>query len=266
MQDASLSSFPVHSPGGDERSAHLRIQAWLEGLISSGVLEPEDRLPAEVEMASAFGVSRTTLRQALGSLESKGFLIRKRGRWGGTFIARPKLEYDLPGLLGFTEQMRRSQARPGARVIDAATMTPTVEVRQALRLGRRGKVHRVVRVRSANGEPVALEESSYPAELLPDFLSEALTESLYALLGKRGYAPFSATEVLEPVKASADQAALLNVEVDAALLLVARTAFDREGTPIEHALDYFRPDRMRIVLRTQVDGAPHAEVLPAPRR
>jgi hypothetical protein len=43
-------------------------------------------------------------------------------------------------------------------------------------------------------------------------------------------------------------------------MLVQRTAYDIEGRPAEHSFDYFRPDRMRITLRTQVDGSPVAEV------
>ena len=74
-------------------------------------------------MAGALGVSRMTLRQALNGLESKGLLVRKRGRWGGSFVAKPRFDYELSGLPGFTEQMRRSNALAGARVIEAATVT-----------------------------------------------------------------------------------------------------------------------------------------------
>ncbi len=158
---------------GDDRPAHVRIEEWLERLISSGQLKPEDRLPSEVGMAGALGVSRMTLRQALNGLESKGLLVRKRGRWGGSFVARPRFDYELSGLPGFTEQMRRSNALAGARVIEAATINPEPEVRGALRLLRRQKVHRIVRVRSANREPVAVEVNSYPAELFPGLLSGA---------------------------------------------------------------------------------------------
>jgi GntR family transcriptional regulator len=259
MDDPVLRTYP-HREAGDDRPAHVRIEEWLERLINSGALRLEDRLPSEVDMATALGVSRMTLRQALGMLEGKGLLVRKRGRWGGSFVARPRLEYDLSGLPGFTEQMRRSNAVAGARVIEAATVSPAPEVRQALQLGRRDKVHRVVRVRSANREPVALEVSSFPAEVFPDLLSGPLAGSLYVALRRLGHPPFSATEVLEPVIASAEHASLLWMAEGAPLLAVQRTAWDIEGRPVEHSVDYFRPDRMRITLRTQVDGVPRAEV------
>ncbi len=257
--DPVLRSYP-NLEAGDDRPAHVRIEEWLEGLINSGALSLDDRLPSEVDMAAALGVSRMTLRQSLNMLESKGLLVRKRGRWGGSFVTRPRFDYNLSGLPGFTEQMRRSNALAGARVIEAVTVNPAPEVRQALQLGRREKVHRVVRVRSANREPVALEVNSYPAGMFPDLLTFSMTGSLYAVLRGLGHAPFSATEVLEPVIASSEYASLLWTAEGSPLMLVQRTAYDIEGRPVEHSFDYFRPDRMRITLRTQVDGTPTAEL------
>lgn len=257
--DPVLRSLP-DLRAGDERPTHVRIEEWLERLINSGQLQPEHRLPSEVELAGALCVSRMTLRQALGGLEAKGLLVRRRGRWGGNFVARPRFEYDLSGVPGFTEQIGRAHARAGARVIEAITTIPSAEVRHALQLRRGERIHQIVRVRSANREPVALEDTSYPAELFPDFLAQPLTGSLYVLLRRYGHAPFSATEVLEPVSATGDQAKLLRMNEGAPLMLVTRTVRDVEGRPVEHSLDYFRPDRMRITLRTQVDGAPSASV------
>jgi GntR family transcriptional regulator len=259
MDDPVLRSYP-NLEAGDDRPAHVRIEEWLEGLINSGALSLDDRLPSEVDMAAALGVSRMTLRQSLNMLESKGLLVRKRGRWGGSFVTRPRFDYNLSGLPGFTEQMRRSNALAGARVIEAVTVNPAPEVRQALQLGRREKVHRVVRVRSANREPVALEVNSYPAGMFPDLLTFSMTGSLYAVLRGLGHAPFSATEVLEPVIAASEYANLLWTVEGSPLMLVQRTAYDIEGRPVEHSFDYFRPDRMRITLHTQVDGTPTAEV------
>jgi len=121
-------------------------------------------------------------------------------------------------------------------------------------------------VRSANREPVAVEVNSYPAALFPDLLSQSLTGSLYALLRGSGHPPFSATEVLEPVIASPEYADLLWMAAGSPLMLVQRTAYDQEGRPVEHSYDYFRPDRMRITLRTQADAAPRAEIEPARER
>lgn len=232
--------------------AHARIEQWLERLITTGRLRPEDKLPAEVELATALGVSRMTLRQALSTLEAKGLLVRRRGRWGGSFVAEPRIEVDLSGVPGFTEQMRRAHVRAGARVLRAETVPASAEVRRALGLRRGAEVHVVVRVRSANRSPLALEESHFPADLFPDLLSNRLTGSVYALLRRSGSSPHSALEELAPAKATEEQAALLRIDRDDPLLRITRTAFAEDGRPVEHACDHFRADRARITLRTSV--------------
>lgn len=65
--------------------------------IRIGVLEPGDRLPPERDLAEQFGISRSTLRQALATLTESGHLIALRGRAGGTFVsAAPPVASDAP--------------------------------------------------------------------------------------------------------------------------------------------------------------------------
>ncbi|MGO2860299.1 MAG: FadR/GntR family transcriptional regulator, partial [Brevibacterium sp.] len=47
-----------------------------------------DKLPAERELAARIKVSRATLRQALGELQTAGIVTVQRGRYGGTFVTR----------------------------------------------------------------------------------------------------------------------------------------------------------------------------------
>jgi len=235
--------------------AHARIGHWLTGLIESGQLETGDQLPPELDIAAALGVSRMTLRQALSTLATNGLLEPRRGRYGGNFVTQPRFDYNLTGLPGFTEQMRHAHVEAGARVIHATTRVAPDEVRNALRLKRTGEVHEVVRVRSANGLAIALEETFVPASLFPGLLALDLTDSLYDLMSKDfDLGPHTAEEVVEPAIATEQQAELLDIESGQPLLLVIRTSFTIDGTPVEFAHDYFRPDRTRLRLRSQVSG------------
>ncbi|MGI8626205.1 MAG: GntR family transcriptional regulator [Geodermatophilaceae bacterium] len=243
--------------------AHVRIAYWLERLIVSRRVLAGDKLPSEVQLASILGVSRMTLRHALASVEAKGLLERRRGRFGGNFVAEPKFDFMLSGLPGFTEQMRRAHVEAGAHVVRAVTRTPPSDVRTALKLRRGDQVHEVIRVRSGNGEPVALEETYLPASVFIGMLSFDLTDSLYSVM-QREYArgPYSADELVEPIKATPQQAELLNVDLGDVLLLVTRTSYSNDGTPVEFSRDHFRPDRTRILLRTHVEQGMVAEASP----
>ncbi|MBA3233880.1 MAG: GntR family transcriptional regulator [Propionibacteriales bacterium] len=231
--------------------AHVRIEQWLTGLIDAGDLLVGTKLPKEKDLAASLGVSRMTLRQSLGSLESRGVVERIPGRQGGTFIRRPPIECDITGLAGFTEQLRRGQVRASARVVSAAVIPAARTVALALELPTETDVYEVVRVRSARRRPLALERSYLPAELFPALLDKGLSGSLYARM-RRDYdlAPHSATEYLEPFIATNVEAGLLEVEGGSALLLIERTARTTGGQPVEYARDLFRPDRIRICVHT----------------
>ncbi|TYB54199.1 GntR family transcriptional regulator [Nonomuraea sp. PA05] len=235
--------------------AHVQIERWLLASIAGGELTPGDRLPGERELAGRLGVSRMTLRQALASLERDGVLLRVPGRSGGAFVAEPRpaprIDCDLTGLAGFTEQMRRAHLRAEARILRAATVPAPAAAARALGVAPGEPVHEVARVRSAGRSPVALERSYFPR--LPGLLDEDLTGSLYALLATRyDLEPRTATEHLDPVIAQPAEAAELGIEPGAPLMLIERTAYAADGTPVEYARDLFRPDRVRITVRSGV--------------
>lgn len=233
--------------------AHTRIEQWLVDAIAKGEISPGDRLPAERDFAAALGVSRMTLRQALAGLERKGVLVRIPGRAGGAFVAEPKIECDLTGVAGFTAQMRRAHLRAGAKVLRAETVAASRPVAKALEVAAGTLVHEIVRVRSANRTPLALERSSFPAGPFPDLLDHRLGGSLYSLLARHyDQEPHTATEYLEPVSASADEAGLLGVDEGAPLMLIERTAYSVAGLAVEFARDLFRADRIRIMVRSGV--------------
>jgi DNA-binding FadR family transcriptional regulator len=55
--------------------------------IRLGLLPPGTRLPSERELAEELSISRSTLRQALTTLVQSAYLVSRRGRSGGTFVA-----------------------------------------------------------------------------------------------------------------------------------------------------------------------------------
>ena len=75
---------PVRSGNAYEETVGRLLQA-----IRLGVVPPGERLPAGRDLAAKLGVSRVTLREALGTLQSTGYLEARRGRYGGTFVRDP---------------------------------------------------------------------------------------------------------------------------------------------------------------------------------
>jgi GntR family transcriptional regulator len=232
-------------------TVHAQIEDWLAGEIAAGALVPGDRLPAEQDLAAWFGVSRMTLRHALGELARRGLVTKAVGRRGGTFVAAAKLEQDLTTLAGFSEQLRRGGMVAGARVLSAVQRPAGPAVAAALRLAPGDLVYAVRRLRLADGHPIAIEYSQFPAARFPGLLECPLDGSLYELLEHHyDQRPQRARESLEPVTAGPREAQELSVPAGAPLLLVERIAYGPSGLPVEFARDLFRGDRTRVVVWT----------------
>lgn len=234
--------------------AHLQIEAWLVAAIERGELGAGDRLPNERSLAASLGVSRMTLRQALAALDAKGYVIRRRGSDGGTFISRPQLEIDLTDLAGLSAQIVRARRIAGATVVQAHTIKADPEVSRELKLARTAHVHRIVRVRLADGAPIGIEHSYFPAARFPDMLDHPLDGSLYAVLGIFGGAPTEAREYLKAALIEPDNAQLLGVANGAAVMVVERLATDANQEAVEFSRDIFRSDQLRLLVQSSLRG------------
>jgi len=94
--------------------------------IRLGIVAPGEALPAERDLAARFSVSRDTVREAIRSLSDAGFLVARRGRYGGTFVSDTVPEVDVdPGssipsaeeiddILGLREILEVGAARAAA--------------------------------------------------------------------------------------------------------------------------------------------------------
>lgn len=61
------------------------VQRLLQS-VRLGLIMPGDRLPSERELSAMLGVSRDTLRDAISTLAEAGYVVSRRGRYGGTFV------------------------------------------------------------------------------------------------------------------------------------------------------------------------------------
>jgi GntR family transcriptional regulator, transcriptional repressor for pyruvate dehydrogenase complex len=92
-RDAAVEAIfkPVRPPTTFEETVER-----LGTAIRLGLLAPGTKLPPERDLATELHISRSTLRQALTTLEQSGHLVARRGRSGGTFVTEqpPLAELD----------------------------------------------------------------------------------------------------------------------------------------------------------------------------
>ena len=232
----------------DAAPAYVQLAQGLRRRIESGELSAGTALPAERELAARLGVSRVTLRQGLGLLEAEGLLRRRRG--SGTFVAgTPHTSRQLGLLSSFSDEVRAQGGVPGARVLSFTQGRPTPQAALSLGLTAAAQVYRLRRLRTSDGDPLAVEDSTLPAALIGPLTAQDVTDaSLYGLLGQRHLAPARAIRHLRAQNASAELAHLLGVPLGAALLTTERVSWLASGRPVEYARACYRGDRYDFVM------------------
>jgi DNA-binding FadR family transcriptional regulator len=73
--------------------AYEEIAADLRRRVVAGELEPGERLPTETMLATEFGVSRATVREALRQLDAQSLIRTSKGATGGSYVTLPSAGY-----------------------------------------------------------------------------------------------------------------------------------------------------------------------------
>ncbi|WP_040385695.1 GntR family transcriptional regulator [Demetria terragena] len=207
-----------------------------------GESEAGTQVPTERELALRFETSRTTVRQALAALAADGRIARTQG--SGTVVAEPN-RVVVHQLTSYHDDLVAQGREPASTIIDVSRVAPDREVAAALGLST--MVYRVERVRHVDGEPLA-HEVAYLRGPLPRLRQELERHhSLYVTLRQSYGVEFGrAEDVVESALASPQESALLGVDSGAPMLVVRRTAYGIDGTPVEFTRSAFRGDRFRF--------------------
>jgi GntR family transcriptional regulator len=146
---------------------------------------------------------------------------------------------------------------PGSIVRSQAVVPASEVVARHLALVPGSPVVHLERVRTADGEPMALERTHLPAQRLPGLESADLANaSLYDLLERRwDVRVANADQWAGVVRLSTDEAALLQVDPDQPALLFQRLTRDPSGTPIEYVRSLYRGDRYEVHTRLERLGS-----------
>jgi len=142
---AARAAVPTVAPAVPSRLMPQRLSDRLAALlgdqIDSGALRPGDRLPTEVQIASAHVVSRTVVREAVHQLKSRQLVVSRQG--SGVFVAPTPLNKPLafdPAVLGslqavvhVVELRRVIESEMAALAAERATRAQIATMRRALK-------------------------------------------------------------------------------------------------------------------------------------
>ena len=211
---------------------YVQLMEELETSIRNGVYKPGDKIMTEAEMAKEYGVSLITVRKAVGSLMEKGLVVRKQGK--GTFVTKPKYSRNMKKLQSFTEMCEQMGVKPGAQVLENRLIMADKKVADRLGIEPGSNVVYISRLRLADGEPVQVEK-----DLNNGSMFECLKE-------KAGAKVASSEKMIELCRATAEEAALMDVKKGDYLLFVKSTAYDENGEPMYAGIQLINGDRFSL--------------------
>ena len=229
---------------------YLWLAQMLREQIEAGQIDAHGTVPSERVLSERYDVSRMTARHALETLTLEGYLYRHPRR--GTFVAEPRLRFSVGS---FTREMTQAARTPGTEVLSVATVDPDAVVAEQLGVPAGGRVHVLQRLRSAMGEPVAIEHIQLSAARFPDLLEHDLAGSLWVLLRSRyDVHPAKADARVVAVTLDKFEAEALGAKPGSPALVLTRTVYDTEGGVVELARDVYRGDRTEFEVTAPVEG------------
>ncbi|WP_292053672.1 phosphonate metabolism transcriptional regulator PhnF [Mesorhizobium sp.] len=152
--------------------------------IDAGAFKIGEKLPGENILAPHFGVTRTTVRRALGELQNKGVLRIERGR--GAFVER-RIQYGLGAESSFMANLRDASLVPAAEILAKFEVSASTDIANRLQIPVGERVFVIDTVGKASHLTISVSRHHLPMRLFPDALERissfsCITE-VYRLFG-----------------------------------------------------------------------------------
>ena len=222
---------------------YVQIVDHVRELIKKNKLSQGQTFCSEGEIAQALKISKMPVRQAFQKLRSEGLLVIAKGK--RPVVGSGRVPWNFQQLRGFSEEMRRRGLNPSARLLSMGLEDPDLEVAQALKLSPGERVYRIRRLRSVDGDPVAVVTSYLPARIFTGIDKQDLEkQSLYSIFEQVYKRRLQwAEEVIGAVIAGEEEAGILEASVGSGLLMIRETTYDSQSVAIEYSVSLLRGDR-----------------------
>lgn len=224
---------------------YYQVAQRLEQAIEAGELAPGAQLDNEIQLADRLGLSRPTMRRAIGYLADKGYVVRQRGI--GTTVVRSRVRRPV-ALTSLYDDLASAGQRPRTRVLALGIVESPHEVSEALELPEGTPVLSMERQRLAADEPLAVLRNYLPVDLLEVTHEDLERTGLYARMREAGLRPHSATQTIAARAASAAEARLLGDRRGAPLLTMQRTSYDDRGRALEYGDHFYKASAYSVTV------------------
>ena len=229
---------------------HFQIRDELKEEIAAGAYQ--EKVPSERELMERFSVSRTTIREAINHLVNDGIVEKIHGK--GTFIKRNKQVHEwLHAIHSLTDTVNQMGMKPGSKLLFSGLVTPPDSIAAAMKQER---LHLIKRLRTADGEPIAIESHYYAPELGSALERYDLhTITIYDILeNDLNVTMHEAEQAISCKPLQIEEADELGLEARVNALMVDRLIKDAAGQPVEYYRSVVKPEMYVFRLKMKKQG------------
>jgi GntR family transcriptional regulator len=224
---------------------YLQLVNRIEEQIDSGDLKPGQRIPSENEFCEMYEISRTTVRQALHDLATRGKVIRVKGK--GSFIPKYVARKPFDGLTGFSREVNYIyNKRSYSKVLDLEIIPPDEKTSQMLGLKNDEAVIKLQRARYITDMGIAGVDTRFlPLVRFKNLMQEDLEKnSLYEILiTKFNTIPSRAYSEVSGGACPEEYAELLELQPGDPVTIFRDVIFDQNEIPFDFGENVYRIDR-----------------------
>lgn len=227
---------------------YYQVSEAVRTRITSGEYPVGGQLPTENALMAEFDVGRVTVRTALQQLCQEGLIERFVGR--GTFVLDRSYSRSRWTLDSVEDIIEYSRAQKYVVLDTAVISSPGEELKRLFDVGPTQKLLLVRTLRSSAQGPYGFSKIHLPNSIASRVPKKLLPTSPILLLIREhaGVVANRMRQVTSSALADAEAAEVLQVPPDMPLLVMARTYYREEGTPIMHSLVRARPDRYEQIV------------------
>ena len=190
--------------------------------IREGVWKVGQCIDSERELSENYGVSRMTIRQALGELVQEGILVREKGK--GTFVCEPKVKQK--DMMSFSEIIKRTGRTLETKVVEFNKIPTPEDLTDTFSFE---EVYKINRNRIVDGECIANEIVYIPSDYCGFINEEKLKGSLYNILEEFGYSVEYSESSIKAVIMDETNKKIFGVEEQVPLLQINGKSINSDG-------------------------------------
>lgn len=207
---------------------YTQIADSLRERITSEFYSAGEKIPSEKELGKHFGVSRITLRNALDILRHEGHIYSVPGK--GTYVSNIPVEANFHKVDSITNDILRLGKKPGIELIEVTHDKLPDYCVDEMKLDRSESILKVVRLRTANENPIALSTSWLNSIFVPELLGlDYSALSLYELFEKElGLVVFDARSTIYADHPLVSERKLLGIKSNDPILRVNRVTYFKD--------------------------------------